>query len=373
MAGPAGGSGGAVPGPVKFPRLWYPTSSAVHPGWQEWDGPALAWVERTGMVREPEGLERLARMQGGKLAACVYPGGKDDRLLWETKLNYFLYVFDDTYCDMGETSRRPGDLARITNMLTYVLEVPRTQAFDDDPFAVALRDLRRQLDTFATAAQMVRWVHAFAAYLHRQALHAAYRERGVLPPLDEFFAARLDTSGSKLLAFQGDIVEGFEVSLDQWRRPEVQAVIDACGTTVCLTNDLFSYNEERQSRLEWIHNLVEMFAHVDGCSRQDAVVQVVVEYELVIRAYLALREKIRRWGSPELNRYVDLCGHWPRANHDWGSTSSRYAQARTGALLDEPAIDALWATRRLKRSRLTPIQWWWDLLDSPASAVPAEC
>lgn len=302
-------------------------------------------------------------MQGGKLAACVYPRGQYEQLLWETKLNVFLYFFDDAYCDTGEASRRPGDLACITNQLTYVLETPATSAFDDQPLAVAVRDLRRELDTFASPAQVTRWIHVFSSYLHRQAVHAAYRERDEFPPLDEFFAARLDTSGSKLLGSQGDIIEGFEVPLEEWRHPEVQAVVDACGTTVAITNDLFSYNEERQEKREWTHNLIELFAAYHGSNLQDAALKTVIEYEQVIRAYLALREKIRQWGSPELNRYVDLCGHWPRANHDWALTSARYIRLRTPGFPADPATDRPWATERLERSQLPPIQWWWDLLD----------
>ncbi|WP_217652497.1 terpene synthase family protein [Streptomyces aidingensis] len=308
-------------------------------------------------------LERLRRMEGGKLAACVYPHGLYDQLLWETKLNVFLFSFDDAYCDIGEASRKPGELARVTNQLTYVLETPAAAAFHAEPFAVAVRELRRELDGFATPTQVTRWVHTFSAYLHRQTLHAAYREREEFPPFDDFFAARLDTSGSKSLGSQGDIIEGFEVPLGEWRHPEVQAVVDACGATVAITNDLFSYNEERQEKREWVHNLVELFAAYYRCSRQDAALKTVVEYEKVIRAYLALRERIQRWGSPELNRYVDLCGHWPRANHDWAITSARYNQVRTPGFPVEPAAESLWATQRLERSQLSPIQWWWDLLE----------
>ncbi|NPT57146.1 terpene synthase family protein [Paraburkholderia elongata] len=351
------------PEDLVFPAVWCPISPAIHPAWRELDARALAWADRFGLCSDPVQRERLVRALAGDLAGRIMPRS-NSRSALQVATDYlmWLFVFDDTYCDEGVHSDKPGAMMELALQLARVVETPRPNPAEGGylPVVAALADIRRRLEDVASPVQIARWGAAVRAYLMCQAWEALNRANRVIPTLDQYAASRIDSGSLRATIFLQDVGNGFEVPHDQTSHPHVQALIEMTCTIVGWDNDIFSYAKETRRGGDW-HNLVAVLAHEHGYSLGQALTEAVALRDRVLNAYLALRDQILGGASPHLARFIADLDAWNRGNIDWSANCGRYINATDGSR------SRITLTSQARETTLEPIpvpsvRWWWQCL-----------
>jgi hypothetical protein len=253
--------------------------------------------------------------------------------------------------------------------MTRVIEVPDAPVLEDNPWAAGLRDLRQSLERYATHTQMSRWVAAWRRYFFGLGWETLHRSQGTLPSLNEFIAMRMaGTVGMELLTTMSDIADGYELPTADLEKPAVRALTEMTWLLVALDNDLYSYHREALLQGNGL-NTIDVIAHADTCSAEEAIPKVVAMRDRVMCLFLRLRDQVREDAGWELNRYLDSLGQWVRAHIDWGLASPRYlmplgvtSPSETWAKL--PTTYASDPTDDNPQSLPIPaIAWWWHCAD----------
>ncbi|MFD5467743.1 hypothetical protein ACFWIQ_33740 [Kitasatospora sp. NPDC127059] len=346
--------------PQPLPALYCPLPVAIHPLSAQADASAAAWLHRFRLGDSPLARARLARSGCGRMASYLLPAATPEVLAITADLCAWNLAFDDEYCDEGSLGLRPGDLAEALAHIRRALEVPETQLYPDDRYAVALHDIRTRLDACATPVQVARWADGIHIWLSAEPWRAAVDARGGTMTLDEYALLRLKSGGMFAFIALAPVANGYEVEpRDLVLRP-VQALTEIAATLGTWGADIIGHLRDRRD--EHGNNLLTVIRHADDCDLAEAVIRAAEMYGSIMHLYLTLRARILPTCNPPLARHLVDLDRFIRTGIDWVAESHRYAGAAEPDLRPNRPVPS---TTALAPLPLPAIAWWWHLADDP--------
>ncbi|MDJ1131918.1 terpene synthase family protein [Streptomyces iconiensis] len=339
---------------VVVPAFWcpLPAPSAQFSRPDELEAGALEWLRLRMLETEPTQLRRLEQADFGDLAALTMPYGHPEALLTATKLHATLFSLDD---DVDEGTVAPEQMARQVERILALLDGSAEPRADDSARALALREIRIDLEGHATPPQVRRWVAGMERYLSAVVAETAFRRSERLPSLEEYLPVWMGAIGMAPSTALIPVVAGIEVSDGELDRPDVRALTEMTWALVALDNDLYSREKELHRAGDAL-NVVDVLAREHRTSLSRAQDEAVVLRDRVMALFLRLLEQVAADAGAPLRQYLEGLAQFVRGHLNWASECVRYAAAAAADVDD--AADAKAGGNAAERTGRPPAAWW---------------
>ncbi|MFP3989462.1 hypothetical protein U9R90_18640 [Streptomyces sp. E11-3] len=194
---------------LTIPVFYCPIPPANRPDAQDVEQKALEWITEMGAYADGRRLDALAAAQAGIVIPQAMPHAFPDRLQIAADFMYWGFTFDDCHFEEGALGDRPGEAIEFLGTMSRVVEAPWAPLLPANPWARALRDLRRRVDACATYEQSQRWVCGMQTLFSGLAWETCHRGRGVCPDVDTYLMIRRGSIGMEPLTALNDLVDGY--------------------------------------------------------------------------------------------------------------------------------------------------------------------
>ncbi|GAA0989841.1 family 2 encapsulin nanocompartment cargo protein terpene cyclase [Acrocarpospora macrocephala] len=358
---------------MDVPSFYCPFPYAISPEAAEIDRRTVQWMDDFGLHRNRTQRDYLATQKVGYFASLTMPHGSGEGLQVASDQLFWLFTFDDMYCDEREDDSSLDELVQLLGKLARILEAPTARMLPGNPWAEGLRDIRRRLDLYATPVQTARWVEELRKYLFGLIWEAVNRSAKRIPRVNDYVAMWLNVTATAPSLMFIDISAGYEVSAAEMSTSRVRALTEMANALVGWDNDIISFNKEafRKERYGYaeLQNLVSVLAHQNDCSIPDALATAVAMRDRVMSLFLRLSDEVKTDAGSELTRYVHGLGEWVRGYLEWSMITDRYGDPRNpddDLTADRIAMPRTWKDEPMDDSPdplpVTAINWWWDQL-----------
>ena len=307
--------------PVTVPRLTVPFGTDLHPATETARAATERWARDCGLTARPQSRDRLLATAPARLAGRVSPHATEPGLLFNADWQAWLFLFDDEYCDESELGSDPSGTVEVTVWMLGALE--HGVAARQDPFALALADLRSRLSALATPVQQTRFVGAVTAYLYALVWEAVHRQRRTPSEFEEYVRMRRHCSAVPTCLALIDVVNGFELTEAQWCSPALRAAADAATDITCWSNDIVSFSKEESQSLE-VLSLPAVLARSRGLTVQQALDRCAAMVDARLANYFTAERPLLASGNPSLIRFAADLRHWIAGNIEWSYETGRY-------------------------------------------------
>jgi hypothetical protein len=277
------------------------------------------WVEAVGLVRSESAATRFESANFAGFAAQTYPDADETALCLVADWFGWLFLLDDQLDD-GLVGRDLNATQALVYQLAAVLLDGETSA--QSPIAAALADLWQRTRMRASADWRDRFTRHMTAGCAAALWETTNRIAGVIPSVADYVANRRHTGAIYVCMDLVDVVTGTEVPAEVYLEPAFQQVLTAACDVVCWTNDLYSLDKEHG--LGEVHNLVTVVEHHSGCSRDQAVLEVVGAVDSELDRFLVGAAVLARRANPAIEVALAGMRSWTRGNFDWSSATRRY-------------------------------------------------
>lgn len=312
--------------PLRIPALRCPFESQVNPHVTEASEDSFRWLLESGMLQEPEILNRYRSAQFGWLTARAYPLVDRDMLKLLMDWCIWLFAFDDGFCESEAFSKHTGLIARALPEMFRVLHDIESDEPVTNVFAKSLQELKSRIEVHAERDQLDRWCTATKEYIFAQVWEAANRESDVVPTPEDYVFMRRRTGAMYPVYALIDIAGHQRLGPEEWHHPDIRALTEHANDLVVWDNDLFSYAKEREHD-KARHNLVNVLMTHRGYSLQEALDEVALMHDHAVAEMVRLRASVETWGSPAVLAYVQGLEHWVRGHIEYSLGSARYIKA----------------------------------------------
>ncbi|WP_030019076.1 terpene synthase family protein [Streptomyces monomycini] len=347
----------------ELPPFWTPHPARLHPAADVLEQHSLRWMTQLDFFGEPGRRKTMAAARSGLLAAYLTPGAPVDRVQLYADLICWLHCFDDCHVDdpQWEPSRL-ADLARRTGTLVRALQNPGTPLRVDDPFVAALVELSERFRSAATPAQHKRWREGFAPYFSAHLWLLSHHVNQTRPTLDEYLALRTVASGTHLVAYTHEIVNGPEIAVHEWALPPLWACVEIAYAVGNFDNDIVSRAKEVQDN-ETGHNLVDIVAVEQNLPLSEALRAAMAMRDRMLARFLVQYRLVRPLVSPSAARCLDDWAGLPAGALEMQRRSPRYAvNGHTGIRYTDTPSDT-----SIEPLPYSSVAWWWETLDNSPS------
>jgi len=312
------------------------------------------WAEHLQLA-EPALRDEIIRSDVGDWAGRVLPRSEAHALRLVSDLLFWVFTFDDEYCERGPLGRDPGRLAGALSWLIRAVEHPESPIQTDNPVANGLRDIVKRIATLASPRFTADFVEAVGGYFLAKVWEASFRQRQEQPTLEEYMLLRCPSGMTcafiRLLELGGS---GELTAQERDCRP-ICALVDMIGLVQSLDNDILSYHKE--SRESYSLNAVTVLSYQEQLAFPEAIDRVLALRNRVMSRYLDVQDSVRDHASGPVVDFLDNMDTMARASFDWSLHTFRYRRPDTTihatATTARPQVD----TEPLP---FEAVNWWWD-------------
>ncbi|RKT08052.1 hypothetical protein BX286_6131 [Streptomyces sp. 3211.6] len=339
----------------------------IHPKTAAIEERCVEWIDAFGVY--PDATERAWGLatRSAELAGRTIPSGDVEAMVLYAEWLYWAFAADDWH-DSGSATAGATAVAEQGARLARTVEAPGSGLLPPGPHTAALEDLAARTRALLRPGQLRRFTHGIREWMSGATWQTANAERGVMPSLEEFTAARICSSGTRFLLSWCDVANGIDVPADVMYSAPVQALTEAAGFVVSCDNDVFSYNKE-DHHVPWEQNVVNVLAQQHGCTPAEALPAAFALRDRTMSLFVGLRERLAGHADEELGRYLVSVEHWIAGNIAYQSRAPRYASPRNRNALpvDGAAYDITYADAPCDPSAeplpFPALAWWWQQLD----------
>ncbi|WP_329382956.1 hypothetical protein OG625_20470 [Streptomyces sp. NBC_01351] len=357
---------GAVPVRIEVPAVYCPVPYAIHPEAIRLESRSVAWLDRFGLGRDQQWV---AAINCGEAAALTLPAVPVDIAQIYSDLCYLALAIDDAPVGSGPQALE-GVLAYMAGYVprvVYTLKVPDAGVLEEaHPFEAPWIDLAHRIHARTTPGQTAHFAEAVRDWLGGM-LWEETNPAGQVPSINTYVARRISSMGAFTAAAL--VAAATAVTVDERDMPPVQALRGAATLLIIMDNDVFSFGRESGEANPASRNLVHLLAH-QGLATDQAVAEVLVLRDQVMRLFVDLSDQVKTSGSPQLRDYLTGLSHLVRGALDWHlrERTHRYAVA-DGPLVSHAGITDQPPGQVGQPPALPAIRWWWDHLDAPRSSL----
>ncbi|GAA0285034.1 hypothetical protein GCM10010302_24090 [Streptomyces polychromogenes] len=340
----------------------------LHPKAAEIEERCVEWIDAFGIY--PDAVERAWGLatRSAELAGRTVPFGDVEAVVLYAEWLYWAFAADDWH-DSDSGTAGATAVAEHGARLARAVEAPGSGLLPPGPHTAALEDLAVRTRSMLRPGQLRRFAHGIREWTSGAAWETANAERGIMPSLEQFTAARLCSSGTRFLLTWCDVANGIHLPGDVMYSAPVQALTDAAGFVVSCDNDVFSYNKE-DHRVPWEQNVVNVLAREHGCTPAQALPAVAALRDRTMSLFVRLQDRLRGRADEQLGRYLTSVEHWIAGNIAYQSRAPRYASPRNRNALPAPdaSYDITYADVPCDPSAeplpVPALAWWWQQLDA---------
>ncbi|MER5757920.1 terpene synthase family protein [Streptomyces sp. NPDC002082] len=365
------GRGGHAP-PGRLPR-----PKAPCPGGADFDARSAEFMGRFGLGGGPE---RSARMTAGlnRIAVRIAPYADPFAAQLLSDFAVWVFAFDD-HCDEDFPSLTPTEMLTMVARLQRTIEAPGVP-LGEDPFGLALRDIRLRVAAIATPVQVRRWVEAMRGYFLAEAgTGAAPTAPGSPQDVSDYLLTRLHSGAALAVPVLLDAV-GAALPAPLWEDPRIRALTEMAAGIVVVDTDIHSFAKESR-RGSRSGNLIALLDGPHGPGGGQGLHAASVLRDSITRRFLDLGEQTGRApADPRVQRYLDVLTQYVRGVRDWCAATSRYHpgqpdgdhhQPRGAAVAYGPADDTPLSPHEasLAPPPIASIAWWWAVDGAPPASA----
>lgn len=353
----------------RLPPFYCPFDKGlIHPAAAEIEKRAVDWIDTYGFY--PDATERAWGLatRSAEFTSRIIPYGEVEPMLLFTQWNYWAFATDD-WQDSRTGASGTASVVDHGARLVRTVEAPGSGLLPPGPHTAALEDLVARTRDMLGPVQLKRFTEGIRDWVTGAGWQSAAAERGVMPSLNDFVAARISSNGTRFTLTWCDVANGIAVPGDELYSAPVQALTDAAGFIVGCDNDLFSYNKDDHQE-PWEHNLVNVLAARNGCTPAEALPAAYALRDRTVTLFVRLREQIGRGAGGQLRRYLDSLEHWIAGDLEYHSLAPRYASPRNrnelpvdGARFDLAFRDTP-SDGSIEPPPVPALAWWWRQLDA---------
>lgn len=265
----------------------------------------------------------LRKTKVGRLAARTTPRASLKALELLADWQMWLFLFDDYYCDESVIGADLSRLSQLITDFTLVMDNVSGLRFRSDPYTAALGDLMDRLMAMATDPQAARFVNAVRGYFLGQFWEAGHRADDRPASLEEYTSMRRHSGAVPTCMALIDLADGFELSCEEYWRPDVRAITDLAVNVTCWANDILSFPKEAQRSLK-VHSLPAVLAAERGLPLVEAISIAAGMHDNEVARYLDAERTLRPQAGPELLGYLNGLRSWMAGNLYWSLETGRY-------------------------------------------------
>ncbi|MFJ3636570.1 hypothetical protein [Streptomyces sp. NPDC090112] len=298
----------------------------VHPEAKQVEARAVEWLDSFGLYPDPVERAWGLATHSADFSSRIIPEGDPEALLLFTEWNYWANAVDD-WQDSGSPEVGTGAVVEHGVRLLRTVEDPGAAVLPEGPMTRALLDLVHRTHALLTPYELRRFTEGTRDWLLGAAWRAARAESGGMPGLNDFVAMGPLANGTRFSMTWSAVARGERLPADLLCSPAVMALTDAAGFVVSADNDLFSYDKDDHLEPREI-NLVNVLAHRERCSPEEAVPLAVALRDRVMGLFLRLRERIEERADDRLDAHVRALCHYVAGSIAWQTRAPRYASPR---------------------------------------------
>ncbi|WP_431045802.1 terpene synthase family protein [Streptomyces sp. P1-3] len=355
-----------------MPPFYCPFPYAVSPEAAEVDRRTVQWMDDLGLFQTSTQRDYLATQKVGYFASLTMPHGSGEGLQIASDQLFWLFTFDDMYCDERTASLSLDELVQLLGRLARIVEAPAADMLPGNPWAEGLRDIRERLAGYGTPSQVARWAEELRKYLFGLIWEAANRSAGRIPTVNDYTAMWLNVTATGPSLMFIDISSGYEVPAADMVRPRVRALTEMANMLVGWDNDIISFNKEVFRKVRYgyaeLQNIVTVLAHHEASTTEEALASAMAMRDRLMCRFLHLSDRVRQEVRPETARYIHGLGEWVRGYLEWSMITDRYGDPRNPGdpvRTDRVPLPRAWKDTPSDRSRaplpVTSIAWWWNV------------
>ena len=281
-------------------KLKYPFDSKLHPSVELLENQTIIWgaiIHRIFYATREENEYKKKRLTW--LSARLYPEASWHKLNWIARLYALLFSMDDFTDQLPDGMK--GELwDEISLGLTGVLNGENCHVLSKSVLSYrnAFYDLWSKFpDLHEPGGREYRELIGgeIRSYLSSNLWEAVNRTQHLVPDLQEYRKRRPFFSGGKLAISLSPL--GMDGSFDQMKDAYHQSrkIQDTAARLIYLTNDLFSYEKERD--LGDFHNLMILTMHHEKVSEQEARTRLLKEHHETLTDFLVLAKPFGQSGK----------------------------------------------------------------------------
>ncbi|NIG54418.1 hypothetical protein [Chitinophaga sp. Cy-1792] len=253
------------------------------------------WLYNYGLLT-PETEELHMASDFPKMVARMFPNATEELLQVASDFNSLLFVLDD-FLDSGEKTALQEQSAyeKFVFGLMQIMEHNRIAV--NHPILIAFADVWERMIHHGNQQWRVRFIRsmqiAFDANFWRiQNVHNQVTSIG------DYLKHRPAIGGANVFVYLMELMTGYSLTAEQYASKEYNRMSDFCSRSICLANDIFSYQKELLENDEF--NIVMLVKKHFSLSIDNAVKYAIqihnrdaVEFDKVTR--MMQRSNFRRY------------------------------------------------------------------------------
>jgi Terpene synthase family 2, C-terminal metal binding len=305
--------------PTANVELFCPFPSVVNPHAEAVHRQSLDWARRFRLLDAERDYQHLGGSKIGWLVARAFHNASQEELQIAADWTTLFCLIDDR---TEESGLSPVGLSALFSRL---LEAFRTghARLDDDPFALALVDLRRRMDALASPE----WVQGFGERVEEIftgfAWEAINRAKQLKPEIGNYRVMRETTVGL-YPQFEFSTMRDVKLPPEVLNHPIVRRLQASTSKCVGWANDIFTY--EKELAQGEVHNIVAALMSSESLPLEEAVQRACEEHDREVHAFIEAEQKLPSFGAADddVQRYVVMLRSWIRGHLDWSVETGRY-------------------------------------------------
>jgi hypothetical protein len=304
---------------ARMASLYCPFASKIHADASSVHEGSVLWAQSFGLLPTEQHVRSAYKAKVGWLAARALPTAMPRGLQLIADWTMLFCLLDDYIEKLGTADSVQAYLQHLLDLLQGDIA-----GASEDPFGMAMKDLRKRLLAVAPPSHFKRFTEQLTELFAGNVAEAQNRERAQIPSVASYLALREVTIGLQVMFALGELMDGFSLPDRIREHPVLRKLTTRASNIVGWANDLFTY--EKEIIQGETHNLVLVLMNERRLTIAEAVAQVVALHDNEVESFLQEVEQLPCFGAADasVRRYVDMMRCWIRGHVDWAYETGRY-------------------------------------------------
>src|SRR5512140_199686 len=249
---------------ARIDSLYCPFTPKVHSDAASVHEGSVLWAQSLGLLPTEQHSRTAYKAKVGWLVARAFPTAMTSGLQLAADWTVLFCILDD-YIEKLETADE------VEACLQHLLDLLRADiaGSSDDPFAMAMLDLRQRLLAMASPSFVASFADRLEELFAGNVAEARHRENAQILDVDSYVQLRQVTIGLQVMFVLAELAEGLSLPDNTREHPALKKLATRTTNIVAWANDLFTY--EKEILQGEMHNLVAVLMNERRLTITEAV------------------------------------------------------------------------------------------------------